>query len=119
MGSKIFDPGVEYVLEAVFAHEQIGEDPDASQNGVFLVVVPPNQLQVVDGIHPSLVVFHLPQQILHRELGLSEDGGYFVDMFEHVPLHKTQHRFSIVFRDVFRFILIVIIRRRSYYRLYK
>jgi hypothetical protein len=107
VGGVIFDPGVEDVGEAVLAHEDIGEDSDALEDGVALVLVAPHLLQIVDGVHLLLVLLDVQQQVADRQLPPLQNRLNDVDIFLDVLLNKRQNRLTIVFGNVLRLVLVV------------
>jgi hypothetical protein len=85
----VLDAGVEDVGETVFAHEDVGEDADALENGVVAVLVPPHLLQVVYRVHLLLVPLYVQQQVVDRQLPPSQDRLYDRQVFLDVFLDKT------------------------------
>lgn len=88
MGGVIFDPGVEDVGEAVFAHKDVGEDPNALEDGIALVLVAPHLLQIVDRVHLLLVLLYVQQQVADRQLPALQNRLNDVDIFLDVLLNK-------------------------------
>ena len=88
MGGVIFDPGVEDIGEAVLAHEDIGEYPDALEDRIALVLVPPHLLQIVYRVHLLLVLLDVQQQIADRQLPPLKNRLDDVDIFLDVLLNK-------------------------------
>ena len=65
VGHVVLDSRVENIGQAVFPQEDKGQDSDALVDRVVLVLVPPDQLQIIDRVDFSLVLFDVDQQISH------------------------------------------------------
>lgn len=59
MGIVVLDPTVEDVGQAILAHEDVGQDPDAFEDGVVEVLEPPDQLQIVDRVYLAFVLLYV------------------------------------------------------------
>jgi hypothetical protein len=107
VGGVIFDPGVEDVGEAVLAHEYIGKYPDALEDRIALVLIPPHLLQIVYRVHLLLVLLDVQQQITDRQFPPLKNRLNDVDIFLDVLLNKRKNRLTIIFWNVLRLVLIV------------
>ena len=109
MRRVIFDSGVEDVREAVLAHEDVGEDPDALEDGIGFVLIAPDLFEIVDGVYLFLVLLYVGKEVAHCQLAFLEDRLDDRQMLLHVLLDETKDGFPVIFRDVFCLILIVVV----------
>lgn len=59
MRRVIFDSRVEDVRKAVLPHEDIGENPDAFENGIGLVLIAPDLFEIVYGVYFFFVLLNV------------------------------------------------------------
>lgn len=88
MSGVIFDPGVEDIGEAVFAHKDIGKYPNALEDRIALVLITPHLFQIVDRVHLLLVLLYVQQQITDRQFPSLKNRLNDVDIFLDVLLNK-------------------------------
>lgn len=76
MRRVIFDSRVEDIGEAVLPHKHVGEDSDALEDGIGLVLIAPDLFEVVDGVYLFLVLLYVGEEIANGELAFLEDRLY-------------------------------------------
>lgn len=73
MRRVIFDSRVEDVRQAVLAHEDVWEDPDAFENGVGLVLIAPDLFEIVYGVYFFFVLLYVGKKVADCQLAFLED----------------------------------------------
>lgn len=90
-------------------HEHVGENPDAFEDGIGLVLIAPDLFQIVDGVYLFLVLLYVGKKVADGELAFLEDRLYDCQMLLHVFLDEAKDSFPIIFGDILGLILIMVI----------
>ena len=57
----------------MLSHEDVGENPDAFENGVGLVLIAPDLFEIVYGVYLFFVLLYVGKKVADCQLALLED----------------------------------------------
>lgn len=89
-------------------HEDVGENPDAFENRVGLVLIAPDLLEIVYGVYFFFVLLYVGKKVADCQLTFLEDRLDDCQMSLHVFLDETKDGFPVIFWDILGLILIMV-----------